>query len=120
MVRTEPRYWPSSSNVAWTAAGAVSTKRSLLSMPSSACCSQGDRARGGGGSAGRGAGGPSKAARLARARSRAAAPRHRPRAWQAAAFPTTGVSSCTPAITWSRRCRRSDGPARPRLFFGPR
>ena len=52
MVRTEPKYWPSSSRVACTAAGALSMKRSLSRVPSSTCCSQGVKASGGGGGGG--------------------------------------------------------------------
>ena len=51
MVRIEQRYWPSSSSVAYTSAGALSAKRSLFRVSSSACRSWASKARGGRGRA---------------------------------------------------------------------
>lgn len=79
------------------------------------------RANGGLARATRRASGPTNALRCSSAWRRAGAPRHRPRARQAALAPSAGVSSCTPAIRCSRACRPPRaGPAAHQLFFGPR
>ena len=61
--------------------------------------------------------GPTRPKRCAWARWRAGTPRGRPRARQAAPVPSSGFNSCTAAITASRRCRRSDCPARLQVFL---
>ena len=66
MVRTEPRYRPSSSSVACTAAGAVSAKRSLFKVSSSSVLSCASKASGGRTRTARGGLGPTMAARSPR------------------------------------------------------
>lgn len=44
-------------------------------------------------------------------------PRAKPKARQAPPVPSSGVNSCTAAIAASRRCRRSDCPARRQVFW---
>ena len=120
MVRTEPRYRPSSSSVTCTAAGAEQAKRSLFKASNRSvvsCVSCASKASVERAHTVRPILGPTMGARLACARWRAGTPRGRTRARKAAPVPSMGLSWCTAAITASRRWCPSSCPARLQVFL---
>src|SRR5262249_37527450 len=106
MVRSEQRYRPSSSSVAYTAAGARSTKRGSWSTVSTAARSSALRARGEDGRRGR--------SHRGRRRRVSVAPAP-PTALHVGAMRSRGPSSVTAAIRTARL--RAAPPATPRVFL---
>ena len=117
MVRTEPKYRPSSSSVACTAAGAEQAKRSLFKASNSSVVSCASKASVERAHTARPILDPTMGAGLVCARWRAGTPRGRTRARQAAPAPSMGLSWCTAAITASRRWCQSSCPARLQVFL---